>query len=96
MPSTHHQWLALRLIPRLASHQALSLLNAYSLEALFSLPIEQLAGLGLSDKQCQFIANINWSDVEQIIDKATQTGAELVCYNDSLYPEHLKQIYNHV
>lgn len=94
MPSTHQQWLALRLIPRLASHQALSLLNTHSLEALFSLPIEQLLSLGLSDKQCQFIANINWSEVEQIVDKAIQTGAELVCYNDSLYPERLKQIYN--
>jgi DNA processing protein len=91
-----HYWLALKLVPRLAIHKKLALVDTYGITALFSLPI--LSPLqsehGLTTKHLASFNQPNWLLIDDIINKSHDCNSEIITYDDALYPRLLKQIYD--
>jgi len=93
-----HYWLALKLVPRLAIHKKLALVDAYGLSALFSLSQKSTSKLtsanNLTVKQLSAFHQPNWSLIEEIISASESCNSKIVAFNDDLYPKQLKQIYD--
>jgi len=90
-----HYWLALRFIPRLAVHKKLNLVQSIGLMKLFSLlSTEKLTALKLTEKQQQAILHPDWDKINQIISHSHSCGCDIICFDDTEYPERLKQIYD--
>jgi DNA processing protein len=91
-----HFWLALKLVPRLAIHKKIALVDSYGIAALFSLPI--LSPLhsehGLTAKQLAAFNQPNWLLIDDIIKKSYDCNSEIITYDDDCYPRLLKQIYD--
>ncbi|WP_068547024.1 DNA-processing protein DprA [Thalassotalea crassostreae] len=87
-------WLALRLIPRLASNIKISLINEYSIAGIFNLTSLQLRSLGLNAKQVSAVANPNLKFIKDIERACSRHNISLVCYQDEQYPQLLKQTEN--
>jgi len=91
-----HYWLALKLVPRLAIHKKLALVDTYGIAALFSLP--ELSPLtsahSLTPKQLTAFYHPNWSLIDEIIRNSANCNSEVITFDDPLYPSLLKQIYD--
>lgn len=85
--------MALKLVPRLAIHKKLALVDAYSLEILFSQPPPQKI-LNISGKQYQAILHPDWSKIDSIIEQTLLAGANIITYDDNNYPKALQEIYD--
>ncbi len=90
-------WLALKLVPRLAVHKKIALVEAFGLTALFSSHGKSsilTSANGLSAKQLSAFYRPDWSKISTIIEASTACNSELVCYDEACYPQRLKQIYD--
>ncbi len=96
--STIHYWLALKLIPRLAIHKKLALIDSYGLMALFSLsqknPTVLTSANNLTTKQLAAFHQPDWPFIDDIIKDSEACGSKIITYDDELYPQQLKQIYD--
>ncbi|WP_114326325.1 DNA-processing protein DprA [Candidatus Colwellia aromaticivorans] len=91
-----HYWLALKLVPRLAIHKKLALVDAYGIEALFSLStLSPLTSAhSLTPKQLTAFFHPNWLLIDEIINNSDNCNSEIITFDDPLYPCLLKQIYD--
>jgi len=91
-----HYWLALKLVPRLAIHKKLALVDAYGITALFSLSISSplTSANNLTPKQLVAFNHPNWLLIDDIITKSNHCKSEIITFDDPLYPNLLKQIYD--
>lgn len=91
-----HYWLALKLVPRLAIHKKLALVNAYGITTLFSSStLSPLTSAhNLSPKQLAAFNQPNWSLIDNIINNSNNCSSEIITFDDPLYPCLLKQIYD--
>lgn len=92
--SNQHYWLALRLVPRLASSVKIKLVEQYNLQGLFALPNTTLATLGLSPKQTLALKQPDWPLINGIIARAQLCKMQLISIDDNDYPCLLKQTVN--
>jgi len=96
--SNIHFWLALKLVPRLAIHKKLALVDSFGLTALFSLPQKSPSILtsanNLTVKQLAAFYQPNWSFIESIISASKACNSLIITFDDALYPEQLKEIYD--
>ncbi|NQY86872.1 MAG: DNA-protecting protein DprA [Colwellia sp.] len=94
--SNIHYWLALKLVPRLAIHKKLALVDAYGIAAIFSFPtFSPLTSVhNLTPKQLTAFNQPNWLLIDKIINNSTNCNSEIITFDDPLYPYLLKQIYD--
>jgi len=96
--SNIHYWLALKLVPRLAIHKKLALVDSYGLTALFSLSKKSSSTLtsvhNLTSKQLAAFHHPDWQAIEEIINNSKCCHSEIIVYDDLEYPYLLKQIYD--
>tara|TARA_R100001377_G_scaffold79027_3_gene57037 strand:+ start:114 stop:1265 length:1152 start_codon:yes stop_codon:yes gene_type:complete len=90
-------WLALKFVPRLAIHKKVAFVETYGLTSLFSLnnkPSVLSSANGLSVKQLQAFHQPDWQKITQIIQASDTCNSAIICYDDTSYPQLLKQIYD--
>ncbi|PKI15727.1 DNA-processing protein DprA [Colwellia sp. 12G3] len=90
-------WLALKLVPRLAIHKKIALVETFGLTALFSLdnnPSVLSSANNLSVKQLCAFRQPDWQKITQIIQASAACNSAIVCFDDTRYPQLLKQIYD--
>ncbi len=96
--SNVHYWLALKLIPRLAVHKKLALVDSYGLTALFSLSQNSVTVLtsanNLTVKQLSAFHQPDWSFIDDVITASEACGSKVITFDNDLYPKLLKQIYD--
>ena len=88
-----HYWLALKLVPRLASHKKLTLVELFGVEQLFH-PSQELSSLNLTQKQISAIRAPDWLRISNIVDASQRCGSSIIPITDSRYPLNLKQIFD--
>jgi DNA processing protein len=91
--SASHYWLALKLVPRLALHRKLALVELFGIEQLFH-HSQELSSSNLTSKQVAAIRSPDWIKIENIIVSAEQCHSKIICFTDKHYPVLLKQIYD--
>jgi DNA processing protein len=92
-----HYWLALKLIARLAIHKKLALVKSYGLSALFSTEEHQsklTSAHGLTAKQLNGFHHPDWDKINSILQASHFCQSEIIVFDDPLYPDLLKQIYD--
>lgn len=91
-----HYWLALKLVPRLAIHKKLALVDAFGITALFSLPTSSplTSAHNVTPKQLAAFHHPNWLFIDGIIHDSNNCNSEIITFDDPLYPCRLKQIYD--
>ncbi len=90
-------WLALKLVPRLAVHKKIALVETFGLTALFSLdnkPSVLSSANNLSVKQLHAFHQPDWQKITHIIHASAACNSAIICYDDTYYPQLLKQIYD--
>jgi len=96
--SNIHYWLALKLVPRLAIHKKLALVDSYGLTALFSLSKQSSSILtsahNLTPKQLAAFHQPDWQAIDEIIRNSQCCHSEIITFDDPTYPYLLKQIYD--
>lgn len=86
-------WLTLKLIPRLSTNKKLALVERFSLSTLIrQTPDREI--LGLTEQQYQKLLHPDQRRITDIIEKASIANAQIICFDDLLYPQLLKQIYD--
>jgi len=88
-----HYWLAVKAIPRLASHKKIALVEKYGLTALFSSTAE-LTQSGLTSPQRLAISSPDWELFSKIISDSQLCQSQIVPFDDPAYPQLLKEIYD--
>ncbi len=93
-----HYWLALKLVPRLAIHKKLALVESYGLTALFSSSVKNNPSLtsanNLTAKQLASFYQPDWQKIDDIISSSDRCRSEIIVFDDPVYPQLLKQIYD--
>ena len=93
-----HYWLALKLVPRLAIHKKLALVESYGLTALFSSSAKNNPSLtsanNLTAKQLASFYQPDWQKIDDIISRSDCCRSEIIVFDDPVYPQLLKQIYD--
>jgi len=93
-----HYWLALKLVPRLAIHKKLALVDSYGLTALFSISERSSSILtsanNLTTKQLAAFHQPDWLLIDEIVKNSKHCHSEIVVFDDPAYPNLLKQIYD--
>jgi len=96
--SNIHYWLALKLVPRLAIHKKLALVDSFGLTALFSSsqksPSVLTSANNLTVKQLTAFHQPNWSFIENVISASKACNSQIITFDDVLYPKQLKEIYD--
>ena len=96
--SNIHYWLALKLVPRLAIHKKLALVESYGLTALFSLTERSSSALtsanSLTAKQLAAFHQPDWQMIDEIVKSSERCHSEIIVFDDPAYPYLLKQIYD--
>lgn len=96
--SNIHYWLALKLVPRLAIHKKLALVDSFGLTALFSSSQKSPSALtsanNLTVKQLTAFHQPNWSFIENVISVSKACNSQIITFDDVLYPKQLKEIYD--
>ncbi|MEI6893647.1 MAG: DNA-processing protein DprA [Colwellia sp.] len=90
-------WLALKLVPRLASHKKIALVEAFGLTALFSLNDKSSvlsSANNLSVNQLCAFQQPDWQKITEIIQASTACHSDIICFTDNNYPKLLKEIYD--
>lgn len=88
-----HYWLAVKAIPRLASHKKIALVEKYGLTALFSASTD-LTKSGLTSNQQLAISSPDWQAFSKIITDSHQCQSQIVTFDSLAYPLLLKEIYD--
>lgn len=88
-----HYWLAVKAIPRLASHKKIALVNKFGLKTLFTQQ-GSLSLSGLTTPQRAAISSPDWHSFSQIIAQSELCESEVIAYDDPAYPLLLKEIYD--
>lgn len=91
--SNIHYWLALKLVPRLAIHKKLALVDTYGLTTLFSSP-KLTSANNLSAKQLSAFHQPDWLMINEIINNSKRCHSGIIVFDDPAYPRALKQIYD--
>ena len=91
--SNIHYWLALKLVPRLAIHKKLALVDSYGLTALFSFS-KLTSAHNLTSKQLAAFHQPDWQAIDTIVSTSKCCHSEIISFDDSAYPSLLKQIYD--
>ncbi|GHF90308.1 DNA-processing protein DprA [Thalassotalea marina] len=86
-------WLALKLVPRLSTPKKIALVEKYSLSGLLT-SAHNRDVLGLSEKQYHSLLTPDERKISKIISQVQEAGAHIICFDDPLYPQLLKQIYD--
>ncbi|MDO6505976.1 DNA-processing protein DprA [Colwellia sp. 4_MG-2023] len=93
-----HYWLALKLVPRLAIHKKLALVESYGLTALFSSSAKKnpsfTSANSLTAKQLASFYQPDWHKIDDIIRNSKNCHSEIIVFDDPVYPQLLKQIYD--
>jgi len=96
--SNIHYWLALKLVPRLAIHKKLALVDSYGLAALFSSSKKSTSILtsahNLTPKHLAAFHQPDWQMIDEIINNSMRCYSEIITFDDLVYPYLLKQIYD--
>jgi len=96
--SNIHYWLALKLVPRLAIHKKLALVDSYGLTALFSFTEASSSVLtsanSLTAKQLAAFHHPDWHAINEIVSNSKNCQSEIITFDDLAYPNLLKQIYD--
>jgi len=96
--SNIHYWLALKLVPRLATHKKIALVNRYGLTALFSTSAQSPSILTSADnvtaKQVAAFHQPDWAFIDKVIQGTQVCSAKIITFDDSAYPQLLKEIYD--
>ncbi|MCP4325877.1 MAG: DNA-protecting protein DprA [Alteromonadales bacterium] len=95
--SAIHYWLALRLVPRLASNKKIILIKRFGLESLFSTKDKRStlsSANGITTKQLAAFYQPDWQFIDSIINKSKRCHSEIITFDDPYYPQQLKQIYD--
>ncbi|TYK65816.1 DNA-processing protein DprA [Colwellia echini] len=90
-------WLALKLVPRLAIHKKIALVETFGLTSLFSVDgaVSVLSSANnLSVKQLLAFQQPDWQKITQIIEASIACDSIVICYGDFDYPQLLKEIYD--
>jgi len=90
-------WLALKLVPRLAIHKKIALVDTFGLTALFSFDGKSsilTSANGLSTKQLSAFYQPDWQKITDIIQASAACDSAVICFDDVNYPQLLKQIYD--
>ena len=90
-------WLALKLVPRLAIHKKIALVETFGLTALFSLdnkPSVLSSANNLSVKQLCAFHQPDWQKIAKIIRASVACNSVIICFDEPCYPKLLKQIYD--
>jgi DNA processing protein len=88
-----HYWLAVKLIPRLATPKKLVLVNKFGLDVLFDTSTD-LSLSGLTKAQLAAIKQPNWQKINNIIADSIRCHSHIIHYGSSEYPKLLKKIYD--
>ena len=88
-----HYWLAVKAIPRLASHKKIALIEKFGLTALFAATTD-LTLSGLSNPQRAAITSPAWDLLTKIISDSSHCHSQIIAFDDPLYPPLLKEIYD--
>ena len=91
-----HYWLALKLVPRLAVHKKIALVNTYGITTLFSSALLSTLSLEhkLTPKQLLAFKQPNWLLIDEVINNTEKCNSEIITFDDPSYPRLLKQIYD--
>ena len=92
-----HLWLALKLVPRLAIHKKIALVETFGLAALFTTtdkPSLLTSANGLTSNQLSAFHQPNWPLITKIIQATAVCKSEIICFDDVSYPKLLKEIYD--
>jgi len=97
--SNIHYWLALKLVPRLAIHKKIILVDTYSITTLFSSSSTNNSSVltsanNLTTKQLAAFHHPDWSFIDDVITASKACGSQIITFDDELYPKQLKQIYD--
>lgn len=95
--TTTHYWLALKLVPRLATYKKLALVHEYGLKTLFSSPSQPpilTSANGLSANHLSAFNYPDWPRIDEIIHNTSNAQAHIISFDDDYYPQLLKQIYD--
>lgn len=90
-------WLALKLVPRLAVHKKIALVETFGLTALFSYNGKAsilTSANGLSVKQLSAFHQPNWQRINKIIQASEACNSVIICFDDTRYSLLLRQIYD--
>lgn len=89
-------WLAMALTPTLGPRRILDAMRQLERPAaLFSLSLTELESLSISASAAQFLFDGKGRQAaEQQQLRATESGAQILCFSDELYPERLREIYD--
>ena len=87
-------WLALKLIPRLATAKKLTLVQQFGLEQVFRQSLNTLVSIGLSPNQVDAILNPDWLKISNILTSSEKHNAKVICFDSPSYPKKLTQIYD--
>ncbi|REL31235.1 DNA-processing protein DprA [Thalassotalea euphylliae] len=87
-------WLALKLVPRLAIHRKVSLVEQHGLAQLFQLSQTQLLASGLNKPQASAISSPDWQRISDIISASDNANSQIIVFSDPAYPKLLSQIYD--
>jgi DNA processing protein len=90
-------WLALKLVPRLAVHKKIALVETFGLTTLFSFnhhtsPLSSANGLSVN--QLAAFHHPDWQLIDKTIQACKACHSLAICFDDTLYPQLLKQIYD--
>ena len=88
-----HYWLAVKAIPRLASHKKIELVEKYGLTALFSTSID-LKHSGLTSRQQLAVSSPDWQAFSKIISDSALCQSQIITFDSPAYPQLLKEIYD--
>lgn len=88
-----HYWLAVKLIPRLATPKKLLLVEKFGLTNLFDVDTD-LSLAGLTQAQQSALHNPNWQKINNIIADCIDNNIQIIPYDADLYPQLLKEIYD--
>ena len=100
LKSNIHYWLALKLVPRLAIHKKIALVEQHGLTSLFSSsensssPSILTSANNLTAKQLAAFYHPNWQEIDDILSKCKRCHCDVIPYDDPDYPILLKQIYD--
>jgi DNA processing protein len=90
-------WLALKLVPRLAIHKKIQLVETYGLTELFSFNGKSsvlTSANGLSVKQLYAFQHPDKQKIIQIIESSAKCNSNVIGFDNAYYPQLLKQIYD--
>ena len=91
--TTAHYWLAVKAIPRLASHKKIALVEKYGLTTLFSTTVD-LTLSGLTSRQQLAVSSPDWQAFSKIITDSELCQSQILTFDSPAYPQLLKEIYD--